>query len=106
MSIDPGRLNRRLVVEAPVDTDDGMGGVAVTFADQETVWAQMVPASARGDIDADTRGAIVAWRILMRAGPELTTRHRLRDGARRFDIVAIVRRDDALIEIAAQERVA
>ncbi|MDQ2084341.1 head-tail adaptor protein [Xanthobacteraceae bacterium Astr-EGSB] len=106
MSIDPGRLNRRLVVEAPVDTDDGMGGVAVTFADAEIVWAQVVPASARGDVDADTRGAVVTWRILMRAGPELTTRHRLRDGSRRFDIVAVIRRHDALLEIVAQERVA
>jgi head-tail adaptor len=106
MSIDPGRLNRRLVVEAPVDIDDGMGGVAVTFADAETVWAQVVPASARGDVDADTRGAVVTWRILMRAGPELTSGHRLRDGTRRFDIVAAIRRHDALVEIVAQERIA
>jgi head-tail adaptor len=106
MSIDPGRLNRRLVVEAPVETDDGLGGVARAFVDTQTLWAQVTPAGARGDVDADTSGAVVTWRIIMRAGPALTTRHRLRDGARRFEIVAIIVRDDALVGITARERVA
>lgn len=106
MSIDPGRLNRRLVVEAPVETDDGIGGVVLSFADANIVWAQVTPVGARADVDADTRGAVVTWRILLRAGPALTTRHRLRDGDRRFDIVTLITRDDALVEISAQERVA
>jgi head-tail adaptor len=106
MSIDPGRLNRRLVVEAPVEADDGLGGVVLSFADADIVWAQVTPIGARSDVDADTRGAVVTWRILMRAGPLLTTRHRLRDSARRFDIVTLFTRDDALIEITALERVA
>lgn len=106
MSIDPGRLNRRLVIEAPVDSDDGMGGVVRSYADAETVWAQMAATGARGDVAADAAGGVVTWRILMRAGPALTTNHRLREGARRFDIVAVITRDDALIEIVAHERVA
>jgi SPP1 family predicted phage head-tail adaptor len=106
MSIDPGCLNRRLVVEAPVEIDDGSGGVVRSFVDAETVWAQVTPVGARGDVDADTSGAVVTWRILVRAGPVLTTRHRLRDGARRLDIAAVIMRDDALVEITAQERVA
>jgi SPP1 family predicted phage head-tail adaptor len=106
MSIDPGRLNRRLVVEAPVESDDGSGGVVRAFVDAQTVWAQATPVGARADVDADTSGAVVTWRILLRVGPSLTTRHRLRDGARRFDIVAVIVRDDALVEITAQERVA
>jgi head-tail adaptor len=105
MSIDPGRLNRRLVVEAPVETDDGTGGVVRSFVDAATVWAQMTPVGARGDVDTDTRGTVVTWRITLRAGVALTTRHRLRDGARRLDIAAIVLRDDALVDITAQERV-
>lgn len=106
MSIDPGRLNRRLVVEAPLETDDGTGGVVRSFVDADTVWASLTPVGARADVDADSRGAIVTWRIVMRTGPALTTQHRLRDGSRRFDIVAVVLRDDAFIDITAHERVA
>lgn len=43
---DPGRLNRRLVLEAPVETDDGAGGVTRGFAAVATLWASVVPISA------------------------------------------------------------
>jgi head-tail adaptor len=104
MSIDPGRLRHRLVVETPVESDDGSGGVVRSYVDAATVWAARTPLGGRADVDADTGGAVATWRILMRAGPALTTRHRLRDGTRRFDIVAVVVRDDGLLDVTAHER--
>ena len=105
MSIDPGRLNHRLVIEAPVEAPDGAGGVVRSHADAATIWAELTPLGGRGEVSAETSGAVVSYRILLRAGPGLTTRHRLRAGDRRFTIVSIVAHDDGLVELRADERV-
>jgi SPP1 family predicted phage head-tail adaptor len=103
----PGELRHRLVLEAPVDTPDGAGGAERTYATVATIWAAVVPVSARGDVAADSLGADVTHRIIIRARTDVSTRHRLRDGARILRIVAL-RDQDALgrfTEIDAQQRV-
>ncbi len=100
-----GQLDRRLVLEAPSESADGAGGVARGYATVATVWASLTPVSARADTTAASLGAIVTHRIVIRAGRDLTTFHRFRDGARVFAIVAF--RDSAdrrFIEIDAAER--
>jgi SPP1 family predicted phage head-tail adaptor len=105
--IDPGELNRRLVLEAPVETPDGAGGVTRSYTDVTTLWAAIRPAGAEGDIVAAASGATVTHRILIRARSELTTRHRLREGSRIFRIVALRDQDGTrrFTEIAAEERI-
>ena len=90
--IDPGRLKTRLQIQAPVETDDGQGGVARSFATLTTAWAEVTPFSARGggaDVQADAEGATVKYRILLRSNFILTLQHRLVDGARIYRIAAI-----------------
>jgi SPP1 family predicted phage head-tail adaptor len=103
---DPGRLNRRLVLEEPVETPDGAGGVTRTYAAVTTLWAEIVPLSARGDVVAASLGAALTHRILVRAGREITTRHRLHQGARIFRIVTVREQDGSgrFLEIHAEER--
>jgi SPP1 family predicted phage head-tail adaptor len=103
---DPGSLNTRLVIEAPVETPDGAGGVARAYEDQATVWAAVVPLSAAPAIEAGRAEAAVTHRVVIRRGPELTTQHRLRANTRVFRILAF-RDSDArgrFVEISAQER--
>ena len=106
--IDPGKLKTRLQVQAPVETDDGQGGVARSYATLTTAWAQVTPFSARGggaDVQADAEGATVRYRILLRSNFSLTLQHRLVDGARIYRIAAIRDRDDRrFIEIDAELR--
>ena len=64
---DIGALNRRLVLEAPVETGDGAGGVVRTYEAVATLWAQVMPVSARDDIAADSLGAVLRHRIVIRA---------------------------------------
>ncbi|MEZ5785256.1 MAG: phage head closure protein [Xanthobacteraceae bacterium] len=106
--IDPGRLNRRLVVEAPMETPDGAGGVIRAFVTVATQWAEVMPLAARADTEAASTGAVATHRILVRAGVEITTRHRLRLDAREFRIVALREQDRTgrFVEIFAEERVA
>jgi len=53
----PGDLNRRLALQAPVELDDGSGGVTRTYATVTTLWAQVLPLSANADVSADSAGA-------------------------------------------------
>ena len=98
-------LNRRLTLEAPSDTDDGAGGVTRDYAAAASLWAQLLPLSARADAAADSLGGALRCRIVVRAGPVITTRHRLRDGARIFRILAAgPSADRRFIEIEAEAR--
>jgi SPP1 family predicted phage head-tail adaptor len=101
---DPGQLNRRLTLEAPVDIDDGAGGVIRSFAAVATLWAQVAPVAARGEVQAAALGGIVTHRIALRYSADITLRHRLRDGARIFRIVAMRERHRRFLDIDAEER--
>ena len=102
---DIGALNRRLVLEAPAETGDGTGEVVRTYEAVATLWAQVMPVSARGDIAAYSLGAALRHRIVIRARPGITTRHRLRDGARLYRIVAVRESADRrFLEIDVEER--
>jgi head-tail adaptor len=82
--IDPGRLKTRLTIEAPVESDDGQGGVTLSYAD----------------------GALQRLRITLRGKLALTLRHRLIDGTRSYRIVGFREiADRSLIEIDAELRV-
>lgn len=106
LRIDPGRLNRRLVLEEPVETADGAGGVVRSFEQATILWAEVVPLGARGDVEAAALGAAITHRITLRAGRDITTRHRLRDGITIYRIVSVRDADGSgrYLEIAAELR--
>lgn len=102
--IDPGSLNRRLTLEAPVETDDGSGGVTRTYSAIATLWGSVQPVSARGAVEADALGADVTHRIRIRYSADITLRHRFRDGAIVYSIVALRERDKRFLDIDAEQR--
>ena len=103
---DPGRLRHRLVLEAPVEADDGAGGVARSYQTAATVWAAIVPVALSEQVAAEALGARLTHRIVIRTGIDVTTRHRFTLGARTFRIVGIRDPDEAgrFREILAEER--
>lgn len=102
--IDPGALNRRLTLEAPDEVADGAGGVVREYEEVATLWAAVEPVAARGAVEAASLGATVTHRITVRHRAGITTRHRLRDGARVFRIVAVRERGRRFLDIHADER--
>jgi SPP1 family predicted phage head-tail adaptor len=104
---DPGSLDKRIVIEAPVETPDGAGGVMRDYETAATVWGSITPVAARPDVEADRAETAVTHQIVVRSGPELTTQHRLRSGARVFRILAFRESDGhgRFVDISAQERV-
>ena len=100
----PGELNRRLVLEAPSETADGAGGVTRLYDVVTTLWAQVTPASARADVAAGSLGAVLRSRIVIRKRDDVSTRHRLLDGARIYRILsARESADRRFLEIEAEE---
>jgi SPP1 family predicted phage head-tail adaptor len=100
-----GHLNRRLVLEAPSEVDDGAGGVARSYQAVTTLWAKVTPLTARADVSADSLGAALRFRIVIRNRHDVTLRLRLRDGARAFRVIAARESDDRrFLEIDAEER--
>lgn len=102
----PGLLQHRLTLEAPVETPDGAGGVIRTYESVATLWATLQPLSARESMEAAQRGMTVTHRIVLRFSADITSRHRFRDGSRIFRIVSLRDRDGRkrFLDIAAEER--
>lgn len=100
-----GDLNRRLVLQAPVETADGAGGVARAFATVATLWAHVKPPSMRADVAAGSLGAALRYAIVIRARNDITTRHRFLDGMRVYRVIAARESADRrFLEIEAEER--
>ncbi|HZT26085.1 MAG TPA: phage head closure protein [Pseudolabrys sp.] len=101
----PGELNRRLLLQAPVETDDGAGGVTRSYATVTALWAQVAPLPPRPDNTAQSLGASLRYRIVIRFRDDVTTRHRFRDGAHIYrTIAARASADRRFLEIEAEER--
>ena len=103
--IEIGELNRRLALQAPAETDDGAGGVARSYVTMATLWAQVVPLSARADVAANNPGALLRYRIVIRYRDDVTTRHRFQDGADIYRVTSARRSADRrFLEIDAATR--
>lgn len=103
----PGKLRHRLVLEAPVETEDGAGGVTRTFENIATIWAAIEPLTFAEQVAAEARGARLTHRIVIRTGFDVTLRHRFKLGERVFRIAAIRDPDESgrFREISAEERI-
>jgi SPP1 family predicted phage head-tail adaptor len=100
-----GELNRRLTLQAPVESDDGAGGVVRSYATAAIVWAQVTPLSARADVAADSLGGALRYTITLRMRDDVTTRHQLLDGARTYRVLAArPSADRRFLVIEAEER--
>ena len=100
-----GDLNRRLALEAPIEIEDGAGGVMRSYETVTKVWAQVLPVSTRTEVSADSLGAVLRYRIIIRRGSCVTTRHRLRDDTRTYRILTAQKSTDRrFVEIEAEVR--
>ena len=100
-----GDLNRRLVLEAPVESADGAGGVTRLYDVVTTLWAQVEPLAARADVNAASLGAALRYRITIRKRNDITTRHRLSDGAQTYRILsARLSADRRFLELETEVR--
>jgi SPP1 family predicted phage head-tail adaptor len=94
-------------IEVPSDLPDGAGGATRAFTEVQLVWAAVEPLKADDRLNDASIEQAVTHRILMRAGPTLTTAHRLRLGSRLFAIKGVRpadRLEDHMIILAEEVR--
>ncbi len=92
------RLNRKLMLEAPVRSSDGAGGYVVTWQAKGAVWAEVTARSGSERQVAGVPVSRVGYRIVVRGAPEgsdlrPSPDQRFAEGARRFVIRAVAERD-------------
>ena len=85
-----GRLRTRLIIEAPVEMPDSAGGVTRNYEEHSTVWAAVEPVAGAFSFTTGRTGQTVTHRITLRAGPDLTVEHRLRNGTRLYRIRSVL----------------
>lgn len=92
------RLNRKLVLEAPVRIADGAGGYTETWQALGTVWAEITARSGSERQIAGVPVSRVGYRIVVRGAPDGSAMRpspdqRFTEGPRRFVIRAVAERD-------------
>lgn len=85
-----GALRRRLVLEAPVSTPDGLGGATQSFQTVAALWGQVEWLSGREIWRMGRPEQLSTHRITMRWRAGVDAGQRLRDGSRVFDIRTVV----------------
>ncbi|MFP5223110.1 MAG: head-tail adaptor protein [Acidobacteriota bacterium] len=84
--IRPERMTTALEIQARTETEDGMGGVSITWATVSVARAEMWTVKGDERAASATTMASVTHRARIWAYPGLTTAHRMKLGTRTFDI--------------------
>jgi SPP1 family predicted phage head-tail adaptor len=87
MPIDPGRLDRRVVIQARTNSRDDEGSAIVSYADETTVWAQKVEVNtseARRLLAVRADASLI---LRIRYLASLTSQHRLYFEGKYFDVL-------------------
>lgn len=89
-------LNRKLVLEAPVRSDDGAGGFSETWAALGIVWGEVLPRGAGREVEASQLNLKITVRAAAQGAPSRpTAAMRFRDNARLYRIEAVTEADAA-----------
>lgn len=91
-------LNRRLLLEEPVQGSDGAGGGEVTWVTLGTLWARIEPGTGREIAGEEYPLGAVALRITVRASPlgsmaRPEPGQRFREGSRHYAVLAVTEKD-------------
>lgn len=87
--LDPGMLNTRLELEAPVDLPDGRGGATRNWEHVISLWGRVEPVSARSAEIAAALSQRVTHRVTVRARTGLRPGMRFLRRGRAFAVSAV-----------------
>lgn len=85
-----GHLNKRIILQCPTRTSDGMGSFTTVWAEDSKVWAAIWPTSAKEQIQSMKETLTVSHRIRIRYKSSVLSSWRVKFGSRYFNIVSLV----------------
>ncbi len=85
-----GELSKRITLQYPTKTSDGMGGFATTWNDAATVYAAIWPVSAKETVQAMGQAMTITHRIRMRYRANIRSSWRIKFGNKYYNIVSII----------------
>lgn len=89
-----GDLRQRLMLDAPVETPDGQGGVTRAWGLVAEVWGAVLPRSGGEGEDAARFAGRVAHIVWLRHRPGVVPGMRVRLGPRVFEIASVIDIDE------------
>lgn len=102
-----GELNRRVEIQAPLKTPDGMGGFTITWRTIDTVWAAIKPLRGQELLEAMQTNANASLKLVMRYRQNVRMSWRGKCGNRIFNFKSIVNPEDdkKTLEIVVTEQI-
>jgi len=94
-----GARRHRVTLQLRGVDQNSYGESVTTWNDQDTVWAAIIPASAKEYVASNELQAVVTHRVNIRYRKGLTPEMRIKYGARYFNINSILNRDERNIEL-------
>lgn len=85
-----GALRERLLLEQPIRTPDGGGGASVTWQTVAELWAHVRPLSGDERLRHDQLCGRLTHEVWLRDRPGVVPAMRFRQGARIYEIVAVI----------------
>lgn len=98
-------LRHKVTIQTLTETADGSGGFASSWADTASVWAKITPASGYERAQGQQLEAVITHKIIIRYRAGITTKQRIKYGARYFAITSVINLDEAdrFLQIMAAE---
>jgi SPP1 family predicted phage head-tail adaptor len=87
--MNPGRLDRRITIQAPVQARDASGGVVTTWLDAATVSAQRIDQGGREFRSAGSLLSETTAIFEIRYFRGITTAHRVKESETVYDVLAV-----------------
>lgn len=84
-----GKLNKRVVIQKPVETQDSFGATITTWQSLGEVWASIQPLSAREAFNIRQVFAEVTHKVIIRYLAGVTPKCQIKYGSRTFDIEGV-----------------
>jgi len=90
-----GRMRRRVTIQSPQKTEDGMGGHTISWSDVAEVWAEIEPLRGTEYFYAHQIKNEVSHRVRIRFRSDITEEMRIKLGDRVFNIESILDIEEA-----------
>lgn len=95
--VDPGKLNRQIIIQKPTDTPDGAGGDVRVWTPFLTLWAQVSPSTGTEPFFAEQMYPKLTVTFTIRYRKGITAAMRVVYGTRLFNIRSVEETQDSRV---------